>query len=196
MVEFFAGTGNVGKSCRFGHIKTAQLDLHMGFDTTRKGKQNAFDLTTPAGLGLAVWVLMNCQPGNFFVLLACVCTSFSAMNVGTSRRSPCTPWGNTSLPHVRETRLACIHALPSSAEDGNTLASRTVLLCMLATALGGSWAIEQPGSSYFGWYPRLEAFLAKLAMRTYKTAWWARHYGALTPMLWFQCVLQFFIFTI
>ena len=42
----------------------------------------------------------------FFCLLAVVCTSFSAMNIATSKRSPCTPFGDTTLPHVRAT---CSH---------------------------------------------------------------------------------------
>lgn len=66
---------------------------------------------------------------------------------------------------------------------GNQLASRSVLLAMLAAALGGTWAIEQPGSSSLDWYPRLEAFLAASTQPVYKVGWWARHYMALTPNL-------------
>ena len=84
--------------------------------------------------------------------LAPVCTSFSAINVGTSRRSPCTPWGDVSRDYI---------------VLGNLLASRSILLAMLATALNGTWFLEQPGSSLL-WLPRMEH---------------TRHYGALTPKL-------------
>lgn len=50
---------------------------------------------------LCVWVLLNTDPLGFLALFAVVCTSFSAVNVGTSKRSPATPWGNCNLPHVR-----------------------------------------------------------------------------------------------
>lgn len=30
VVEFFSGTGHFGKSCRFGCLMTAQLDIDMG----------------------------------------------------------------------------------------------------------------------------------------------------------------------
>ena len=48
VVEFFSGTGNMGKSCRFGCMMTAQLDINMG----QGGKRNAFDMTTPPGIAL------------------------------------------------------------------------------------------------------------------------------------------------
>ena len=57
-------------------------------------------------LRLAIWVLLNTSPAGFFCLLAVVCTSFSAMNIATSKRSPCTPFGDTTLPHVRATLFA------------------------------------------------------------------------------------------
>jgi len=54
---------------------------------------------------LAVWTILNGAFGKCFVLLAMVCTSFSAINQGTAKRSPTTPWGNTALPHVQDCRL-------------------------------------------------------------------------------------------
>lgn len=49
-VEFFAGDGNVGKSCRHAMITTAMLDLRKGESLPRKRKSNPFDLTTDSGL--------------------------------------------------------------------------------------------------------------------------------------------------
>ena len=56
-------------------------------------------------LRLALWVIMNGDPRGFFCLIAVVCTSFSAINVGTSLRSACTPFGDTTKEYVRETEL-------------------------------------------------------------------------------------------
>jgi len=113
-----------------------------------------------------VWALLNCSAA-FLLWLAPVCTSFSAVNVGTSRRSPCTPWGDVSRDYI---------------VLGNLLASRSILLAVLATALNGTWILEQPGSSLLQWLPRME-HLRVHGVRHFEVHWWARHYGALTPKL-------------
>ena len=66
---------------------------------------------------------------------------------------------------------------------GNQLASRSILLALLCWALHGCWAIEQPRNSRLKVFPRWERFLMISAMRSWWTAWWARHYSALTPSL-------------
>lgn len=103
LIEFFAGDGAISKSARFAYYRVASLDLRFG--EIREGKQNPFDLTEPAGLALAVWVLLNARKGSFFTMIAVVCTSFSSMNTGTSKRSPTTPWGDCSRPHVVDPEL-------------------------------------------------------------------------------------------
>ena len=113
-----------------------------------------------------MWALLNCDVA-FLLWLAPVCTSFSAVNVGTSKRSPTTPWGDVSRPYI---------------VLGNCLASRSILLTMLATALGGTWILEQPGSSLMQWLLRME-HLRVHGIPHYVVQWWARHYGALTPKL-------------
>lgn len=99
------------------------------------------------------------------IWLGVVCSSFSAINLGTSRRSPTTPWGRTDLKHVR---------------TGNALVSRSVLLILLCYALGGCWLLEQPGSSVLPWYPRFE-YLRFCGLFHWSACWWQRHYGGLTP---------------
>lgn len=103
---------------------------------------------------------------SFTCWLALVCTSFSSINQGTSRRSPVTPWGDTSLEYI---------------QLGNCLASRTILLCLLCSALRGKFYLEQPGSSLLGWFPRMEMLTS--TVRLWLGCWWGRHYGALTPTL-------------
>ena len=70
-----------------------------------------------------------------------------------------------------------------TAEVGNTLLSRTILLSLLCTCLAGTWMIEQPASSRLIWYPRFEWFLACKWMKVWRVGWWSRHYGALSPSL-------------
>lgn len=49
-----------------------------------------------------MWVLLNGDPKGFFALFAVVCTSFSAVNVATSWRSPTTPFGRLALQYVKD----------------------------------------------------------------------------------------------
>ena len=119
---------------------------------------------------LAVWVLLNGNPSGCLVWLAVVCSSFCCVNVGTSKRSPTTPWGNTDLGYVNL---------------GNCLLSRAILLIKLATCLGYTWVIEQPGGSLLPWYPRFERHVWKVRPM-WHASWWARHYKALTPSLGFK----------
>lgn len=51
-VELFAGTGNVGRSTRYGMVATAQLDKEYDNQQKEKAvrKMSAFDLTSAAGL--------------------------------------------------------------------------------------------------------------------------------------------------
>lgn len=78
---------------------------------------------------------------------------------------------------------------------GNCLLSRSILLAMLVVALGGAYAIEQPGSSRLPLYPRWEQWIYTKGVTTWMAAWWARLYGALTPYLghyylWIAFVLK------
>lgn len=142
---------------------------------------------------LAVWVLLNSNPQGVFTLLAVVCTSFSAVNVATSKRSPATPMGDCSLPYVRDTWFQysindfdytfCLNPFnfQNTDQEGNNLLSRAILICMLVVALGGVFLVEQPASSRLPWYPRWENFVRKIKM--WRCGWWAMQYGALTPSL-------------
>lgn len=114
---------------------------------------------------LCIWALLNCNPLGFMIWLGVVCSSFSAINLATSKRSPCTPWGRTDLKYVRV---------------GNALVSRSVLLILLCYALGGCWLLEQPGSSVLPWHPRFE-YLRFCGLYHWSACWWQRHYGGLTP---------------
>ena len=127
-----------------------------------------------------MWALMNTSPSGCLVWLAVVCTSFSAVNVGRSKRSATTPWGDTNLSYVNL---------------GNLLLSRTILLILLATCLGKTWVVEQPGGSLLPFYPRWEKLIATIKP-IYRAAWWARHYKSLTPNLVMNSIvlLQCFLF--
>lgn len=69
---------------------------------------------------------------------------------GTSQRRLWQPLGNTKIPFV---------AL------GNTLISRCVLLCYLASARGVRWVVEQPSSSSMPDHPRWGGLRSQVKVR-------------------------------
>ena len=160
-------------------LKVAQLDIRLGQgEATRPGKRNSFDMCTDPGLAflasilfircdlrLSVWTILNTTPERFMALLAPVCSSFTGINQATHKRSPMMPWGDTELESVRV---------------GNCLMSRSLLLALLCWCLGGTFLLEQPGSSRITLYPRFDWLVARVP-NLWRCAWWARHYGALTP---------------
>lgn len=72
---------------------------------------------------------------------------FKLRNVGTSRRSTSRPFG--------EEKYESVHM-------GNTLASRTLLLMMVAHALGCVWILEQPKGSLMENLPTFQEVLQKI----------------------------------
>ena len=50
---------------------------------------------------LAIYLLLQCDPSNFFHLEALVCSSWVHINKGTSRRSYLVPEGDTTRPGIR-----------------------------------------------------------------------------------------------
>lgn len=56
---------------------------------------------TNLGFRIAVWLISQCRPKNFFILLATVCSSWVHVNAGTSRRSMLLPEGREDLPYIQ-----------------------------------------------------------------------------------------------
>jgi hypothetical protein len=46
--------------------------------------------------------ILNCDFENFAVLIALVCSSWTPMNMGTSKRSILTPLGDEAVPSVKQ----------------------------------------------------------------------------------------------
>ena len=47
-----------------------------------------------------MWIVLNMRPNDSLLVLATVCSSWSSINVGTSKRSILLPEGDTSLAYV------------------------------------------------------------------------------------------------
>ena len=76
-----------------------------------------------------------------------VCSSWTFVNRGTSRRSAARPLGDVDRPTVAQ---------------GNLLAVRSAILIWILHAVGAVWVVEQPVSSLLWHHPRLVAILAAL----------------------------------
>ena len=72
---------------------------------------------------IAVWLLLQCKPNNFFTLLATVCSSWVGINNGTSRRSILLPEGREDLLYI---------------QIANGMAARLLELCIRGPK-GGGW---------------------------------------------------------
>lgn len=92
-----------------------------------------------------------------------VCSSWTAVNRGTSRRSAATPLGDAAVPSV---------AL------GNLLAVRSAILIWVLEAAGAVWLVEQPLSSLLWHHPRMVGVLRGL--RCFRLTICMCDYGAAT----------------
>lgn len=62
-------------------------------------------------LRICIWLILQSSPGNFYCLLAIVCSSWVPVNLATSKRSIAYPDGNTSRAYVAEANSMCARLL-------------------------------------------------------------------------------------
>lgn len=160
--EFFAGKASCSKAMFAAGYGTASLDIL--YHNPVPDKENPMDILTASGMALALATILNCKPGAFVTLLGVVCSSWTAVNQGTSRRHITHPLGSQNYDYV--------HA-------ANVMVSRVVLLIWLIESLGGVWCLEQPSSSLLRWHPRMLELFQKF--QVYSARWWMASYGARTP---------------
>ncbi|CAK9063094.1 unnamed protein product [Durusdinium trenchii] len=113
---------------------------------------------------ICIWLVLQCAEQDFFSLLAVVCSSWSPVNIATSKRSVAYPSGNTALAYVAEANCMC---------------ARSVLIALLIAARGGTFFVEQPGGSYMEYYDKMQWLFDRLPV--YKVRWWMGHYGHVSP---------------
>lgn len=129
---------------------------------------------------LAVHLLLQCREDDFFALFGTVCSSWVSINLGTSRRSVALPEGNTRLLYIRQansmvSRMTGQGSLCPSLFDACShhaaymlrgrlycKHARTCLLYFVIVCLGGSFMLEQPGSSLMNHYHRFQYLCSKL----------------------------------
>lgn len=137
-------------------------------------------------LRLAIAGVMSAVQGRAVVWFGLVCSSFTVINMGHSKRSFLVPMGDTSKRTVQEGNCLGARTVsfdqtrphhPKTHSNNNPL--RTCLLMLLVLAMNGVFILEQPGGSFFQHFPRFQE-LCRFT-KVYKVAWYMFHYGARTP---------------
>lgn len=131
---------------------------------------------------ICIWLLLSCKEDSFCLLMAVVCSTWCSANIGTSRRSLVYATGNTRHKSVAEANGMCarclccaparccfplflhiniwnfqlpiLQQLLHTPPHGWKL--RAVLLALLCVAHGGSFMLEQPGSSMMEFYEKMQ----------------------------------------
>lgn len=81
------------------------------------------------------------------VWMGVLCSTWVAISAPTTMRNILRPLGREDLRCVAE---------------GNIMACKTALICLLVVALGGDFCVEQPGSSLLWQHPRLQYICTKM----------------------------------
>ena len=131
-VEFFAGQQAVTLAMREAALAAAVFELKL--DPLGQ------NMLTTLGFANAVTLCLTLKPGSGS-LLAPVCSSWTFMNRGTSKRSIAVPYGASGVESVKQ---------------GNVMVARCVLLLILLAGRGCWWVLGQPRRSLLQEHPAFQ----------------------------------------
>lgn len=140
--ELFSGQAEVTKALRHADLRCTAMDITYD--------PRIYDLTSPSGFTLALNEALRCREGSLFVLAPC-CKSFSRMSRHTAGRTFLCPYGFTRHNVV---------------EDGNVLATRCILLLLVAAWRKLRFLLEQPHGSCMEDLPEFQWLLSVLQVWT------------------------------
>ncbi|CAK9079630.1 unnamed protein product [Durusdinium trenchii] len=102
-VELWAGRALTTTMIQKSGRAAAALDIeYFHPDPEHPHRSNHFDILTSSGFLLALATILNGKHGQFTVLCAIVCSSWTTINMGTSGRSVCTPLGCPERVYVQK----------------------------------------------------------------------------------------------
>ena len=149
LFEMFCGVAAIAR-------EFAKLQLPaMGFDVLKDPVLN--DILTPYGFIYATTMVMSLDQRTGILWLATVCSSWVWMSRNSTGRSIRNPLGGTG----------------TSTTQGNTMVARCSLLVLVCIAVGNSWALEQPATSFMVMHPAM--------------AWIRSFHGRVNNASWYQC---------
>ena len=135
-VEFFSGQQAVTNAMVAASLTAASFEL--------KRDPQGQNMLTPLGFGNAVLLCLSLKPGGG-CLMAPVCSSWTFMNRGTSKRCAGMPYGDMSV---------------LGACEGNQMVARCMLLIIILASRGCWWVLEQPRGSLMEEHPAFQRMMA------------------------------------
>lgn len=165
-IEMFAGEANCWRAVTTA-FPAARVDVNYFKPTpgTKEAmQQNPMDFLSSPGLAICVWLVLQAAESDFYAIIAVVCTSFCAVNVGTHKRSIAYPDGDPRYSYI---------------SDGNCMRARSCLLALLICARGGTFFLEQPRGSLMEYYDKLQWLTRRLPV--YRIVWWMGLYKHTSP---------------
>ncbi|CAL1157423.1 unnamed protein product [Cladocopium goreaui] len=167
VLEYYAGVARIATLAKFLGLRGAAVDIEYGKHNKPKSERPPMDINSDAGLILCIHLILTSDPA-LALFLAVVCSTWVPVNRGSTQRSILTPLGCEDFPGVRR---------------ANKMMSRSVILMLLAVALGGDFYLENPHNSLICMHPRYVWFmesLMELGIPTYKITFWMRKWGSLS----------------
>ena len=163
-IEMFSGLGRLAQEMRASgrQVRTYEIlddPIHE-------------DFVSATGFVHALRMVLQLRQGAC-VVIALQCSSWVHLNVGTSRRRPWRPLGDTRRRGVVQ---------------GNLQATRLALLIYLLEAMGCMWVVEQPRGSLLFFHPRLQQILRGGRIDVHKHRIIMHEFGAncMKPMWLFE----------
>lgn len=153
-LDFFAGQCAISRAFKARGYTTCSLDIDI---------DPRDDILEPLGFIRHLYACMNIAPGGL-AFIGIVCSSWIAINRGTSGRSQADPLGRVQYPSVAR---------------ANLMLSRVCLLLTVIMHNRGHLVIENPVSSLIEYAPRLANFLRHRG--PIKVTTWLGMFGAKTP---------------
>ena len=153
-LETFAGKKEVTRALQRKFPKRPAVALDITYD------RKACDYVSAYGYAISWWLLLSVTMG---FISAPVCSSFTWINRGTSKRSMAFPLGDRTV---------------SSVVLGNTIVSNLMLQLWLLSNIGVIWILEQPARSLMEEHPRFQLVLT--AFPVYKLHVWMSDFNAPT----------------
>ncbi len=113
VIEYFAGVGRIAILSQYVGYRSVAYD--MDYAKARPGKRSPMDLNSPAGLVLAIKLLLRCRFNKFIAVFATCCSSWVPVNRGTGFRDILVPEGDERVVSVRKSNKLVSRNLVSNS---------------------------------------------------------------------------------
>ncbi|CAK9055907.1 unnamed protein product [Durusdinium trenchii] len=174
LVEFFSGVGRIATYAHSCGFVSRAYDINHdpapeGYSThSELPKRSSFDMNGEAGMLLCIIMILHGKWPGLITTWAVVCSSWSPVNLATSKRTELNPYGDCNNTKVIR---------------GNRMVARTSLLILLTFVLEGYFFLENPGGSVICLHPRLRwcfAAIRRAGAKVYKAGFHMKAFGSAT----------------